>query len=286
MPKFSSHGPRRQSTQGADSGIKATVKHLETALAAKPEVLLVLGSGLGDFASSMKDTRTIPYDGVPFFKQATAPGHAGKFVLGTISGKQVLAMQGRYHVYEGYTPQEVAYPVQVAAKLGVGKVLISCACGGINEGYSVGDLVLVTDYINFTHAGPLAGPGPSEFGSRFVDMSSVFDRQMKKAAKDAAKAVKVSLKEGVYFYMPGPQFETPAEIRAMKSLGADLVGMSLVHEAVMARHCGMKTLAVGLVTNLASGISKKLLSEKDVLAAGKKALGDFGKLIEKVLESI
>ena len=286
MPRFISSNLISNKPSTESSSLNTTVSYLKSIITETPEIMLILGSGLGNFANTIESPITIPYADIPFFKTSTAPGHAGRLIFGMAGGKKALVMQGRFHVYEGYNPIESAYPVQVAAKLGIKKLVVSCACGAINENYRVGDMALISDYINFTHTSPLAGFDHSEYGERFIDMSNVFDKELIMIAKKTAANVKIKLQEGVYFYMPGPQFETPAEIRAMKILGADLVGMSLVHEVVMARRCGLKVLAIGLVSNMASGISKTSLSEKDVLVAGTKAQSKFGKLVSAVLSKI
>ena len=286
MPRFISSNLKNNKQSTESTNLYTTVNYLKSVISETPEIMIILGSGLGNFADSIENPKVIPYADIPFFKTSTAPGHAGRLIIGVTGKKKVLVMQGRFHVYEGYTPIESAYPVQVAAKLGAKKLVVSCACGGINENYRVGDMVLISDYINFTHTSPLVGFNHSDYGERFIDMSNVFDKELILIAKNAAENAKLKLQEGVYFYMPGPQFETPAEIRAMKSLGADLVGMSLVHEAVMARRTGMQVLAIGLVSNMASGISKTALSEKDVLVAGAKAQNKFGKLLNAVIPNM
>ena len=286
MPRFISSNLANNKLRTSNSNLNTTINFLKSVIPETPEIMLILGSGLGKLAESIENPVVCPYGDIPFFKTSTAPGHVGRLIFGTMSGKKILTMQGRFHVYEGYTPLESAYPVQVAAKLGINKLIVSCACGGINENYEVGDMVLINDYINFTHASPLVGFDHGGYGERFVDMTNVFDKDLVLAAREAADKIKLKIHEGVYFYMTGPQFETPSEIRAMKNLGADLVGMSLVHEAVMARRCGMQLLAIGLVSNMASGISKTELSEKDVLVAGTKAGNRFGKFVKAVLKEM
>ena len=286
MPRFISSDLDKNRPKSENSSLNTTVSFLKSIINDTPEIMLILGSGLGSFAESIENPLIVPYADIPFFKRSTAPGHAGRLIYGIVNGKKLLVMQGRFHVYEGYSPLESAYPVQVASKLGVKKLLVSCACGGINENFRVGEFVLVNDYINFTHISPLVGFDHSEYNERFIDMSSVFDKELIYAAKNAAKSVNIQLQDGVYFYMPGPQFETPAEIRAMKKLGADIVGMSLVHEVVMARRCGLQVLAIGLVSNMASGISNTPLSENDVLVEGKKAQTKFEKLVNALLLKI
>ncbi|MCL2216045.1 MAG: purine-nucleoside phosphorylase [Defluviitaleaceae bacterium] len=245
-----------------------------------PEALLILGSGLGFLADELENAITIPYGEIPHFKNSTAPGHKGRLVAGKLSGKNVLAMQGRFHIYEGYSPEEAAYPVRVASLLGAGSAIITCACGGVNKDYNVGDLALLTDYVNLTHPGPLVGFDISGFDARFFDMGSAYDKNYRALAKTIAEEKGITLREGVYFYMPGPQFETPAEIRAIRALGGDLVGMSVVHETIMARRCNMRTLGLGLVTNMAAGILDAPLTEDEVLVEGQKAAKKFSELIK------
>ena len=286
MPRFISSNLESNRPNSDNTGLSTTVNYLNSVLTEPPDTMIILGSGLGNFADSVENAKVIPYRDIPSFKTSTAPGHAGRLIYGLVNKKKVLVMQGRFHVYEGYSPMESAYPVQVAAKLGIKKLIVSCACGGINSNYKVGDMVIINDYINFTHTTPLIGFEHSDYGERFVDMTNVFDKELIQATKTAAEIAKIKLQEGVYFYMPGPQFETPSEIKAMRILGADLVGMSLVHEVVMARRCNVRVLAIGLVSNMASGISKTALSEKDVLVAGTKAQSKFEKLIKSVLSRI
>ena len=244
-----------------------------------PEALLILGSGLGFLGNEIENAIIVPYNEIPHFKSSTAPGHEGRFVAGQLSGRNVLVMQGRLHLYEGYTPEETAYPVRIANLLGATKLILTCACGGVNYSYKVGDLVLLSDYINFTHVSPLVGLDISDFDTRFVDVSHAFDREYRTLTKHIAKQKNTSLQEGVYFYMPGPQFETPAEIRAIRTLGGDLVGMSVVHETIMAQRLGMRTLGLGLVTNMAAGMLDVPLTEEEVLTEGKRAAKVFSDLV-------
>ena len=251
-----------------------------------PEALLILGSGLGFLGNAIENARVISYSEIPHFKSSTAPGHKGRFVAGQLSGRNVLVMQGRLHLYEGYTPEETAYPVRIANLLGATKLILTCACGGVNHKYKVGDLVLLSDYINFTHISPLVGFDISDFDTRFVDVSHAFDRKYRALAKHIAEQKNISLQEGVYFYMPGPQFETPAEIRAIRTLGGDLVGMSVVHETIMAQRLGMRTLGLGLVTNMAAGMLDVPLSEEEVLIEGERAAKVFSELVLDFLAEI
>ena len=246
----------------------------------EPEILIILGSGLGALADEITAPMYLPYSEIPYFKTSNAPGHQGRLAAGSLSGHKVIAMQGRYHVYEGHTPEETAFPVRVANLLGAETLIVTCAAGGVNEAYRPGDLCLITDTINLTHTGPLVGFDISDFNQRFVDMSFTFNRRYREIIKTIAREMGISLQEGVYFYMPGPQFESPAEIRAIRGLGGDLVGMSCVHDALMARRCGMEVLGLALVSNMAAGVLNQPITEEEVLEEGKKAAQHFSALVQ------
>ena len=249
-----------------------------------PSYLLVLGSGLGDMAEQIQNPIFISYSEIPNFKTSTAPGHAGRFVCGELGGKPVMAMQGRFHIYEGYNAEEVAYPVRVAKRLGVHTLITTNAVGGINLDYKVGDLVALNDFIKLSYPNPLIGKNIPEFGPRFCDMSKVFDRGYISLIKEIAAEQGLVMREGVYFYATGPQYETPAEIRAFRLLGGDVVGMSTVHECICANHTGMKILGISLVTNMAAGVLDQPLSEEEVLNEGIAAKDRFGKLLLTFLQ--
>ncbi|MDR1538858.1 MAG: purine-nucleoside phosphorylase [Clostridiales bacterium] len=252
----------------------------------KPEFLLILGSGLGFLGYMAEDPIYINYREIPHFKASTAPGHAGRFVAGKLSGKNILVMQGRLHIYEGCQPEEVAFPIRVAHLLGARSMIITNACGGVNKDYSVGELILLNDIIKFSYPNPLIGPNIDEFGPRFKDMSHIFDASYLKLAKEIGSEQGLLLKEGVYFYMTGPQYETPAEIRAIRVLGGDVVGMSTAPECLAANHCGMRTLGISLVTNMAAGILDEPLTEEEVLSEAEKAKGYFSKLVLEFLRRV
>ena len=251
-----------------------------------PETLIILGSGLGFLGEIAEDSIYINYKDIPNFKSSTAIGHVGRFVAGKLSGKNVLLMQGRLHVYEGYSAEEVAYPVRVAKLLGVKNMIITNAAGGVNGSFNVGDLMIINDYIKLQAVNPLIGTNIQEFGPRFCDMSKVFDREFISVLKSAASDMGERIREGVYFYMTGPQFETPAEIRAIRTLGADVVGMSTVPECIVANHAGIRILGITLVTNMAAGMLDQPLSAEEVLEAGEKAKEKFSRLILRFLERI
>ncbi len=244
-----------------------------------PKTLVILGSGLGFMAEMAEHKTFVPYECIPHFQKSTAPGHAGRFVFGKIAGINVMMMQGRMHVYEGYTAQQAAYPVRVAKLLGVTSMVVTNAAGAVNTSYRVGELMLISDHMKFFDPTPLSGPNISEFGPRFCDMTYTYCPDYRALARDAAARHGVKLNEGAYCYFPGPQFETPAEIRAVRVLGADAVGMSTVHEAIAANHCGIRTLGISLVTNMAAGILEQKLDEVDVLEAADKAKDGLSRLI-------
>ncbi len=265
---------------------KKSAEYIKTASGGKsPEVLIILGSGLGYLADMVTDAVSIPYGDIPNFRVSTAPGHEGRLVLGKLAGRQVCVMQGRLHIYEGWTAEEVVYPVRVARLLGVDKMIVTNACGGINLDYKPGDLVVISDQIKLFDVSPLAGKNIEEFGVRFPDMSC-YTKEYRDLAKKAADKLGITLREGVYIYFPGPQYETPAEIRAARILGADVVGMSTVPEVIAARHCGMKILGVSLVANMAAGVLDRELTEEEVITAAKEASDRFGRLVVECLEKM
>jgi len=248
-----------------------------------PEVLMILGSGLGFMAEEVEGPVFVDYGDVPHMRTSTAPGHKGRFVFGKLAGKNVMVMQGRMHYYEGYTAAEAAYPVRVAKLLGVHSMIVTNAAGGINTSYNVGDLVLISDHIKLCAPNPLVGENLPQFGPRFCDMTYTYCREYRQMAKTHAAALGVELHEGVYFYFTGPQFETPAEIRAARVMGGDLAGMSTVYEAITANHCGMKILGISLVTNMAAGVLEQKLDEVDVLDAAEKAKDGFAAILRACL---
>lgn len=248
-----------------------------------PHTLLILGSGLGYLADEIDDAVTIPYGELPHFPVSTAPDHKGRFVCGRLNGTEVLAMQGRFHMYEGYSAQQAAYPVRVAKLLGVSSLLVTNACGGVNRAFRVGDLMLITDHLKLFDPTPLSGPNDERFGPRFPDMTYAYDAEYQMLARRKAGELSVTLREGVYCFFPGPQFETPAEVRAARILGASAVGMSTVPEVIAANHCGMRTLGFSLVTNMAAGVLPQRLSGTDVTAAAEKAKYGFGAIVRACL---
>lgn len=249
-----------------------------------PEALLILGSGLGALGDQVEDPIVVPYDEVPHMKHSTAPGHEGRFVFGRLSGRNVAVMQGRLHAYEGWSFADAAFPVRLLRLLGAETLVVTNAAGAVNAAFSVGDIMLITDHIKLFAGSPLTGPNVEEFGPRFPDMSHVYTPELQAAARDAAKALGLELREGVYMYFPGPQYETPAEIRAARILGADAVGMSTVPEAIAAAHCGMKVLGLTLCTNMAAGVLDRPLTGEEVLTAGAEAAPGFAAMVRACLE--
>lgn len=245
----------------------------------KPEVLVVLGSGLGFLAGRAEDKVEIPYSEIPNFSVSTAPGHAGKLVIGNLGGVCAMIMQGRVHYYEGYSPEQIVFPVRTAKLLGVKSLLLTNACGAVNTEFKVGDIMAISDHIKLCAPNPLIGPNIDEFGPRFCDMTYTYSPVLRKDAKKIAKELEIGLREGVYFYFTGPQYETPAEIRAARTLGGDVVGMSTVYEAIAANHCGMDVLGFSLVTNMAAGVLDKRLDQDEVIRVAEEAKKDFSALV-------
>jgi len=252
----------------------------------RPHIALVLGSGLGAFADSLSDATRIPYAEIPAFPKSTAIGHAGQLVIGNADHIPVAAMQGRVHLYEGYSPQEVAFPIRVFARMGVRAVVLTNAAGGIDRNYSQGALVVIRDHINLQGHNPLVGANDDRFGVRFPDMTRAYDRDYRKMAREQAAKLGIQLHEGIYAAMLGPSYETPAEIEYLRRIGADLVGMSTVTEVVAARHAGMKVLAISCVTNMAAGILDQPLSHAEVMETGERVRTTFEALLKAILPQI
>jgi purine-nucleoside phosphorylase len=251
-----------------------------------PAIGLVLGSGLGGFADELSEATRIPYANIPFFPRSTAIGHAGQMVIGKVGDIAVAAMQGRVHLYEGYSPNEVAFPTRVFGRMGIRALILTNAAGGINLEYKQGALVVITDHINLQGQNPLTGPNDDRFGPRFPDMTQAYSKPYREIALRAAQRLGKTVYQGVYAGLLGPSYETPAEIRYLRTIGADLVGMSTIPEVIAARHMGIKVLAISCVTNMAAGISDEVLSHEDVLATGERVKGDVVALLRAVLPEI
>jgi purine-nucleoside phosphorylase len=252
----------------------------------RPAIGLVLGSGLGGFADEFSEATRIPYANIPSFPRSTAIGHAGQMVIGKVGDVAVAAMQGRVHLYEGYSSQEVAFPTRVLGRMGIRGLILTNAAGGINLEYKQGALVVITDHINLQGNNPLVGPNEERFGPRFPDMTQAYWKPYRDITLRAARNLGKPVYQGVYAGLLGPSYETPAEIRYLRTIGADLVGMSTVPEVIVARHMGLKVLAISCVTNMAAGISDEILSHEDVLATGERVKGDFVGLLRAVLPEI
>ena len=249
----------------------------------RPRIAVVLGSGLGGFADELRNSASIPYVKIPAFPHSTAVGHAGNLVIGTVDGIPVVAMQGRVHLYEGYTAQQVAFPVRVFARMGIKAVVLTNAAGGINPSYKRGALVAIRDHINLQGHNPLVGPSDDRFGPRFPDMTDCYNPQFRRFVLDEADRLGGDIYEGVYAAMLGPSYETPAEIRYLQTIGADLVGMSTVPEVIAARHMSLDVLAISCVTNMAAGITAEKIRHEEVLETGERVRGKFLALLRTVL---
>jgi len=258
----------------------------------KPAIGIVLGSGLGAVADSVTSPVVVAYGTIPHFPQSTVEGHSGRIVAGLLGGVPVAVMQGRVHFYEGYTPQQVTFPMRVLGRLGVETAILTNAAGGINSNYQIGDLVLIRDHINMLGFNPLVGPNeprfgrPPESGLRFFDMTEAYSVELRGLAQEAARQEGFALHEGVYLATSGPSFETPAEIRAFHTMGADLVGMSTVPETIVSRHMGMRVLGISCVTNLAAGISATELSHAEVFEAGRQVQHQLAGLLTRLLPAL
>ena len=247
-----------------------------------PKVAVILGSGLGEFANQLDDAVEIKYSEIPNFPTSTVVGHSGKLVFGSYNGVDCLAMAGRFHYYEGYTMREVTFPISVFAVLGCKNLIVTTSCGGVNEAFSAGDLMLICDHIKLTVDSPLRGEHVPEIGNRFTDMSNVYDLEL----REIARSVGIEIKEGVFGFMGGPSYETPAEVRMLRILGVDAVSMSTVPEVIVAVNAGMKVLGISCITNMAAGILDKPLSHEEVIEGANAAKEKFIKLLGGVIEKL
>ncbi|HLL52971.1 MAG TPA: purine-nucleoside phosphorylase [Myxococcaceae bacterium] len=249
----------------------------------KPKVGIILGSGLGAFADTFQDKVVIPYHELPHFPHSSVPGHAGRLVLGHLNGEPVVAMQGRVHSYEGYAPWQVAFPARVLCTLGIKTLVVTNAAGGIQSGMRPGDLMMITDQINLSGWNALSGPNDDRLGPRFPDMSTAFHPGLRQQLQDIAGRQGVALKQGVYVMLSGPAYETPAEIRMLRTLGADAVGMSTVPEVVAAAHMGVRVAGISCITNLAAGMGNKPLSHEEVAEVANQVTAVFARLLNEFL---
>ena len=255
---------------------------LRSRTACQPEICIILGSGLDALMDRVRDADIIPYAEIPGFPESSVAGHAARMIFGTLAGRETVLMCGRFHFYEGHSMKQITFPMYVLHEMGVQTMVVTNACGGINETFTPGDLMLITDHINLTGNNPLIGPNDERFGPRFPDMTEVYSAELRRAAKEQAEVLSIPLKEGVYALFPGPMYETAAEIRALKTLGADAVGMSTVPEATAARYLGMKVLGISCITNMATGIAKKVHSHEAVLEKARQSGERLCMLIEAI----
>ena len=266
--------------------IVESASYLRDSLAVTPKVALILGSGLGDIADKIEGPQCVRYGSVPYMVQSTVEGHEGRFVAGTLSGKSVICMQGRLHAYEGYSARDVAYPVYVMRELGVDTLIITNAAGGIDTSYRPGDIMMITDHINFTGMNPLIGPSEAHLGPRYNDMTFAYTPALQQIMRRVAASQHVDLREGVYLGCLGPSFETPAEIRAFRTLGADAVGMSTVFEVIAAANCGLGVVALSLITNMAAGVLEGAISSEEVDEIGARKAAQMCGLICGFLQEL
>lgn len=251
-----------------------------------PEIAIILGSGLGPLANEVTNPVTIPYSDIPGFKASTVAGHAGTLIAGCINNRRVLVMNGRFHHYEGHPMETVTLPIRVFSRLGINKLIVTNAAGGIGDAQTPGSIMLITDHISFMCPSPLMGPNLDEFGPRFKDMTNIYTPALRELAKKVAAANNICLSEGVYNYFRGPQYESPAEIRALKAIGAGATGMSTVPEAIVARHCGMDILGLSLITNKAAGLSNSELNHAEVTEMAHNAEKDIVTLVKNIISEM
>ena len=275
-----------QDTAFQETFFQETADFILSKTALRPQLGIVLGSGLGALGDRLEDACAIPYREIPHFVSSTAPGHKGQVVIGKLGGKPLLCMQGRFHYYEGYSVRQITYPIRVMKKMGIETLILTNACGGLNPEFAAGDLMAITDHINFTGQNPLIGPNLEQFGVRFPDMTRTYSRELIALAKQVAAEEGIALREGVYIGYSGPSFETPAEIKVFQMMGASAVGMSTVPEAIVASHCKMRLLALSCVTNQAAGILDVPLTAEEVIEVagrvGEKFLGLITGIIERI----
>ncbi|MFS0615294.1 purine-nucleoside phosphorylase [Lederbergia ruris] len=268
------------------SKIECAKTFIEEKIFSKPKIGLILGSGLGVLADEIDHPVKIKYEMIPGFPVSTVEGHAGQLVVGELKGVTVLAMQGRFHYYEGYPLEEVTFPVRVMRALGIETLVVTNAAGGVNQSFTPGDLMLITDHINNVGANPLIGPNDSTLGVRFPDMSTAYTPSLQELVREVAKNLNITLKEGVYVWNSGPSYETPAEVRMLEKIGGDAVGMSTVPEVIVARHAGMNVIGISCITNMAAGILDQPLSHEEVIETTEKAKEDFLNLVKGIVERL
>jgi len=263
-----------------------SVKYIEKKIQKRPNIGLILGSGLGGLGERINRPIIIEYKDIPNFPISSVEGHKGRLIIGELGNKEVIAMQGRFHLYEGYLLKQITFPVRVMAGLGIKKLIVTNAAGGVDEKFSPGDLMIIRDHINFTGQNPLIGKNIDTLGPRFVDMTNAYDQNLIKLAKIAGKKLNIPLQEGVYMWLTGPTYETPAEIKLAKILGASAVGMSTVPEVIVAIHQGIEVLGISCITNMAAGILDQPLDHEDVIKTSLMVEDSFERLIVEILANI
>lgn len=266
--------------------MKEAVFYIESQTKVKPTIGLILGSGLGELADEIEDAVKIDYKDIPHFPVSTVEGHAGKLVIGKLKGKAVLAMQGRFHYYEGYSMQEVTFPVRVMKGLGIDAIFVTNACGGMNESFQPGDLMIITDHLNMTGANPLIGPNEAELGVRFPDMSRAYTPQLVELAMTTAQKLNINVQQGVYAGISGPTYNTPAELIMLRNLGSDAVGMSTVPEVIVASHMKMKVLGISCVTDMAIGEDLEPLTHEQVVEVANRTKPKFINLVKELVAAL
>ena len=270
---------------GYDAAL-AAARFMQSNGGMQPRVGVILGSGLGELAGRIEDQRRIPYSSIPHFPRSTVAGHTGELVMGAWRGQSAAMLSGRVHLYEGYSPAEVVLPVRALALAGIEFLFITCAAGGIGARYTPGSLMILSDHLNYQGVNPLSGPEDERLGPRFIDMTEAYDRELRSLALRAARKLRLKCSEGVYAALRGPSFETPAEIRALRTLGADAVGLSTVPEVIAARQQGVRVLAVASITNRAAGLGGRQLSHQEVLEAGRQGARDLARVLHEVVGQI
>ncbi|MCA0754482.1 purine-nucleoside phosphorylase [Paenibacillus sp. N4] len=266
--------------------IKEAAEYIGSQTALRPEIGLIMGSGLGVLGDHLEDAVTIQYHDIPHFPVSTVEGHAGELLIGSLSGRTVVLMRGRFHMYEGYGPELTAFPVRVMKALGVKTLLVTNAAGGVNTDYDPGDLMLISDHLNLTGKNPLIGPNDDELGVRFPDMSEAYSKRLRAAAREIAAKQGITLREGVYAGLLGPTYETPAEIRMLRIIGADAVGMSTVAEVIAARHSGIEVIGISCISNMAAGILDQPLSHAEVMETTERVKAQFLELVTSLIASM
>ena len=266
--------------------IENAANFLKNKYTGKPAIGLILGSGLGVLADEIENPVVVPYKEIPDFPVSTVAGHAGQLVFGRLSGKEVVAMQGRFHFYEGYGFDKVTFPVRVMKELGVETLIVTNAAGGVNESFEPGDLMIISDHINNMGGNPLIGPNDDRLGVRFPDMSEAYNKSLRELARSTAEKISLKVREGVYVGNTGPVYETPAEVRMIRTLGGDAVGMSTVPEVIVARHSGMNVLGISCISNMAAGILDQPLTHDEVIETTEKVRADFLNYVKTIVKSM